>query len=166
MPALLPYLKPNSFLVPFLGLGMLFLFWGGRAFWVHFTYNMNTEVAGKVITSKSETHTSGEKTRTVYRFKYRYSWQGISYTSKRYSYKNEGQRDAVIKHQAGETIQVFIDPQHPKHSIIVKGWSWLNLLWVLLGSALILAGLFLHISMTRDSLKKSNLEQQKLPPQP
>ncbi len=151
------FFKADNFLLAILGLGLIFLFWGGRSFWVYFADEMNSEVSGTVIQSKALTHTSGEKTRTVYRFEYEYVWQGKTYTSKRYSYKNEGDRDGVLKYRPNAAIQVFVNPDKPEQSIIVKGWSWLNLIWVIVGLAISTLVLFGHASMTRDALlEKTN----------
>lgn len=86
--------------------------------------------------SDSITTPSGDsKTHTSYRFRYRYWVNGRAYTSQRNSYKAGGGDVAWIvgRLKAEDAVKVYYNPINPAEVVVEKGYSWLQVLWILSG---------------------------------
>ncbi|PHN08447.1 DUF3592 domain-containing protein [Flavilitoribacter nigricans] len=149
-------LRPDDFKLPLMLMSLFFLFLGIRAFWVYFQDERVTEVTARVTRSQTEHSSNLYHPRTNYHFAYEYTFRGKTYTSDRYHYKSEdGHSEAVDRFRVGDEIQVFIDPAQPENAIVDKGWSWLNLVWIVLSVLILARILSLHARQIKEELHQS-----------
>jgi hypothetical protein len=142
--------RPDDFKLFLLAFGLFFTVLGIRAFWIYFQNPQTVVVRGQVIRSKERLGTNPHRPSTSFDFSYQYQYRGKTYTSSRYHYKTEGgHAQAVARYRAGDAISVFLDPEHPEQAVIEKGWSWLNLIWIVVGLAIVYKVLSMHAYLTR-----------------
>jgi hypothetical protein len=141
---------PVDFKLVLILMGLYFLFLGIRAMWLYIQDPYTEKVTGRVILAKAESNDDIDHPRTIYSFRYEYTFQGKTYTSDRYHYKTEdGHYEAVSQFQTGDQIEVFIRPEDPTQAIVKKGWSWLNLLWMVLSLLILYKVLRMHYLMLK-----------------
>lgn len=150
---------PVDFRLILILLGLFFLWLGIRAFGVYFADDRTVPVTGKVLLSKKQANDHPHRPRTTYHFRYEYQYKGKTYTSSRYHYKSEdGHSEAVARFRPGDEIQVFLNPENPEEVIVEKGWSWLNLIWILVSLAVLYKILTLHAAIVKEELNGSSCE--------
>lgn len=141
---------PVDFRLILLLFGFLFLFLGIRAFWIYFQDDRTVAVTGKVMLSEKRLNGHPHRPHTSFNFRYEYQYKGKTYSSSRYHYKSEdGHAEAVARYRPGDKIKVFLNPEDPTEVIIEKGWSWLNLIWILVSLALLYKILTIHAEMVK-----------------
>lgn len=142
---------PGDFKLILLAMGLFFTFLGIRAFWIYFQDKHTVRVTGQVIRSESRSNNNLDHPRTLYDFAYEYTFQDKTYTSTRYHYKSEdGHHEAVSLYRAGNPIIVFLDPGQPERAVIRRGWSWLNVFWVVLGLLVVYKVISIHYIQMRN----------------
>lgn len=145
--------RPDDFKLILLVFGLFFIGLGIRAFWMYFQNPQTVAVTGQVIRSNERQGTNPHRPHTSFDFTYQYQYQNKTYTSSRYHYKTEGgHAQAVARYQAGDEITVFINPEYPEQAVIEKGWSWLNLIWIVAGLAIVYKILSIHAYLTKQEL--------------
>lgn len=131
--------------------GLIFTGLGARAFWYFVTDPATEPVQATVTLSRQRMNPQTDSRRNIYAydFEYRYEYAGKTYTSDRYHYQTGSNFEAVKSLRPGQRIQAWVDPDNPAQSIVVKGWSWLNLAWLIVGLVLLIAPILMHRAMSK-----------------
>lgn len=130
------YLSTSAILLSMGAISCLPIYFGGL--YLHKGYQSENWTATTAIVEQArtiKTPSGDSKTRNTYKFKYRYWVEGKTYLSKRNSYKAGGGDVAWIvdRVQKGDSIQVFYNPLNPSEVVVEKGYSLLQVVWILAG---------------------------------
>lgn len=126
--------------------GLLFVVLGVVFLRVGFASLTWAEAPGQVILSKRVLHYSTKYPNGYpsYHFRYVYQVDGRRYESGRYSFAGglDGASSGVGAHGPGDKVTVYYDPADPAQATLVRGPSWVKVLWIVGGLVFLVGGFF------------------------
>ncbi len=134
----------NQFVLGFLILGAALLFISVRPIYHYYYGDYSIPVLATVVNTREIKNTnSGGQTYRSFVINYTYEYDGKSYLSNRYRYSHDTPRD-VLQYKPGDTLQAFVNPEHPSQAVIVNEYTWTNIIGCILGLSLVVGSFIIH----------------------